>query len=402
MKWTCLLFLIQLNVLIAVAANVFQNDCNDNEAIIRYFEETARQQKVEPEKHIIEAEYAIHDWNYVSINNQLEVDGLIKFQWKNPSFAFAHLKSCNQKVNFNGLSKMVWTPNTSLKNLISLSNQTETKQLDILEDGTIIITEKTKYVIPCESKIQDYPFGNTTCHFTWKCSDDKNVICQWKKPVVEIQNHYSNGNLLLKNFSSSIEEELQLALTFSFSENAQTVLLSFFLPALLFLIPPWLSLLLGPMAITRCCILTTSLLLISINCYEFTHQHPPPGGVNSILVWKLFSFVFVIAIIVELIVITLLASLGRSRGLCTSKSKKRKYELEPLYEELNDLRQRNTRKTKNCCRITALLCDITSFIFFGIVLGLFCYRFYTSSDVISETINNWFIQIMHIIRKKFI
>lgn len=63
-------------------------------------------------------------------------------------------------------------------------------------------------------------------------------------------------------------------------------------------------------------------------------------------IWRIFSLLFVLVILLELVLITCMASAGRSRRVsrcCRKGSLREKYELDVEYEELNDLRVRRTR-----------------------------------------------------------
>uniref|UniRef100_A0A1I7WU04 MADF domain-containing protein n=1 Tax=Heterorhabditis bacteriophora TaxID=37862 RepID=A0A1I7WU04_HETBA len=107
------------------------------------------------------------------------------------------------------------------------------------------------------------------------------------------------------------------------------------------------------MAITRSILIIGSLILLLIHYYTNMVGLPETTGVTSIDIWKIFSLLFVVSILFELVIVSCMASVGRSRlnkilfrkwtSCCHRKRAKGKYELEPLYEELNDLRARKTR-----------------------------------------------------------
>ncbi|ULT79429.1 hypothetical protein L3Y34_010210 [Caenorhabditis briggsae] len=197
------------------------------------------------------------------------------------------------------------------------------------------------------------------------------------------------------NYNSTSDDEFQI--NYHLSQHPQHLLVNFFYPSALFMVPAWLSLLLGPMAITRCCILMTSLIL---QCVHFLANEPGllgNGGVTAVSIWKTFAYTFTIGIVVELILITLFASMGRSKTCCFSKRRSSKYEMEPLYEEMNDLRQRRTRKTRNCCRKTALVFDIASFVFFGVVIVVFMYGFYAERSSMVNMVNDFDMESLHIL-----
>ncbi|VDK50134.1 unnamed protein product [Anisakis simplex] len=110
----------------------------------------------------------------------------------------------------------------------------------------------------------------------------------------------------------------------------------------------WLSLVLGPMAITRMIMNIGAFILLILHYLSNMADLPRTTGITAIDIWKIGTMVFVVATLFELVVVTCMASVGRSRRLtrCCRRlpsSKHRRYSMEPLYEELNDLRQRKTR-----------------------------------------------------------
>lgn len=64
-------------------------------------------------------------------------------------------------------------------------------------------------------------------------------------------------------------------------------------------------------------------------------------------VWKVAMMLFIVASIFELVVVSCIASIGRSRRLarCFRRRRTRRshFATEPVYEELNDLRHRTTK-----------------------------------------------------------
>lgn len=47
------------------------------------------------------------------------------------------------------------------------------------------------------------------------------------------------------------------------------------------------------------------------------------------------------------------------------------------------------RKTRNCCRVSALFFDFTSFVIFGVVLVVFCYGYYAERNSLVKMINEF-------------
>uniref|UniRef100_A0A1I7U7J2 Neur_chan_LBD domain-containing protein n=2 Tax=Caenorhabditis tropicalis TaxID=1561998 RepID=A0A1I7U7J2_9PELO len=226
-----------------------------------------------------------------------------------------------------------------------MPNTLQDYRLIIQEDGNMTLSQRIKQMIPCQIESDKHPFSNTSCTLEWKylnVADYQKVIIESTNVTDSVETKYS-GSLLLETVKFELTKDEDPSLVYSFTQNPQDLLINFFLPSLLFLIPPWLTLLLGPMAITRCCILMTSLILLSMHYHSSIPIVLGATGVNAISIWKLFTYFFVISIVIELIIITLFASMGRSKTCCFAKRRSAKYEMEPLYEEMNDLRQRKTR-----------------------------------------------------------
>ncbi|CAJ0565274.1 unnamed protein product, partial [Mesorhabditis spiculigera] len=233
-------------------------------------------------------------------------------------------------------------------------------------NGTVTHRQRIELNIPCSSEPSEYPWGNATCQILWRSEhSQESMRLIWDDAAY---GQFGSGERLVgdlrmvqvdftahehqKDFSSY--DELTISFTFKRSLN-KTVYL-FFFPSILFIGISWLSFLLGPMAITRAILVMSSFILLYLHYYFNMAGLPETSGITSIDIWKLFSLLFVFGVLVELVSVSCMASVGRSRSIqacCRSKKKKGKYEMEPLYEELNDLRQRKTRRT---CRFIHLTC----------------------------------------------
>uniref|UniRef100_A0A1I8AM98 Uncharacterized protein n=1 Tax=Steinernema glaseri TaxID=37863 RepID=A0A1I8AM98_9BILA len=64
------------------------------------------------------------------------------------------------------------------------------------------------------------------------------------------------------------------------------------------------------------------------------------------------------------------------------------YTVEPLYEELNDLRTRPTRPTCSCCRYSALCMDVAWLAGYAISFALFVFFFFTRYRDIVRFLND--------------
>uniref|UniRef100_A0AC34FHW6 Uncharacterized protein n=1 Tax=Panagrolaimus sp. ES5 TaxID=591445 RepID=A0AC34FHW6_9BILA len=128
--------------------------------------------------------------------------------------------------------------------------------------------------------------------------------------------------------------------------------LTFYMPQLMFVAISWLSMFLGPMAITRSVLIIGSMLLLTIHRHYYSQfaAFTAASTFTNYDIWQLGTLMFTFATLVELIFITCMASAGRSGRLlsCFGKKSDKKsgrnyYSFEPLYEELNDLRARKGR-----------------------------------------------------------
>ncbi|KHJ99465.1 hypothetical protein OESDEN_00544 [Oesophagostomum dentatum] len=177
--------------------------------------------------------------------------------------------------------------------------------------------------IPCQTSALDYPFGNTTCTLTWtnEANSRDSQQMRWDnraltKPFGE-NDIDEVGDLILLDVTLNHIELFrhngvfdELTAVFTFRRGHYKILLLFFLPSTLFmfisvehfkqLFLSWLSLFLGPMAITRSILIIGSLVLLLIHYSTNMAGLPETTGVTSIDLWKVFSILFVISILMEL------------------------------------------------------------------------------------------------------
>lgn len=371
------------------------DDCTSDEHILAHLESIKEDSS---EKIQIKSDYKIDQWAHLHHGNRMETEGMFVVSWTNANLGFSQLNPCNKDIRIKKIPQNFWKPHINFPYSSEVFDHDKSYKLVINEDGKVTLSKRIKQLIPCHTNPDNYPFSNTTCTFEWKYTN----IADYQRFEIEnstveesVKNKYS-GNLMLDEVKFALLDGEESQLVYLLSPNPQDVLINFFLPSLLFLIPPWLTLLLGPMAITRCCILMTSLILLAIHYHTAVPILLTTGGVNAIAVWKLFTYFYVVFIVIELILITLLASMGRSKTCCFAKRRSAKYEMEPLYEEMNDLRQRKTRKTRNCCRKAALFVDIASFLFFGAILVMFCYGYYSQRHAVVRMINEFEMESLYI------
>ncbi|CAP28021.2 Protein CBR-LGC-32 [Caenorhabditis briggsae] len=269
----------------------------------------------------------------------------VVFNFKNDSLAFYHLNPCNPRIEISSDNTFFWKPDVFFIHSEEYEDD-KTYRFFINENGSITASKRITRIMPCEVDDTKNPFSNATCTFSWKYTNLGSFDTISVETGKLITKPKTKENLIMHdvNYNSTSDDEFQI--NYHLSQHPQHLLVNFFYPSALFMVPAWLSLLLGPMAITRCCILMTSLIL---QCVHFLANEPGllgNGGVTAVSIWKTFAYTFTIGIVVELILITLFASMGRSKTCCFSKRRSSKYEMEPLYEEMNDLRQRRRGRNK--------------------------------------------------------
>ncbi|VDK65628.1 unnamed protein product [Cylicostephanus goldi] len=180
--------------------------------------------------------------------------------------------------------------------------------------------------IPCHTSALDYPFGNISCTLVWRneANSRDNQQMRWDNNALSRpfgENKIEQvGDLILLDVNLDHTELYrhngvfdELSAMFTFRRGHYKLLLLFFLPSALFMLMSWLSLILGPMAITRSILIVGSLVLLLIHYSTNMAGLPETTGVTSIDVWKVFSLLFVMSILMELVIVTCMASMGRSR-----------------------------------------------------------------------------------------
>ncbi|EPB70823.1 hypothetical protein ANCCEY_10082 [Ancylostoma ceylanicum] len=214
----------------------------------------------------------------VAHTNTMNVDVIITRTWN------LSIKSVDTGVVISGLqwSSQAWH-NASVEQRWHIGALGKVKNLAMRQN------------IPCKTSALDYPFGNTTCTLVWRneVNSRDNQQMKW------------DNNALTKPLGENDIEQSKIAINKGKVDTRKPV-------KILDSPSSWLSLSLGPMAITRSILIIGSLVLLLIHYYTNMAGLPETTGVTSIDVWKVFSIVFVVAILLELVVVTCMASMGRS------------------------------------------------------------------------------------------
>uniref|UniRef100_A0A915BZV2 Neurotransmitter-gated ion-channel ligand-binding domain-containing protein n=1 Tax=Parascaris univalens TaxID=6257 RepID=A0A915BZV2_PARUN len=316
--------------------------------------------------------------NLVSDTNSLHFDAFLTREWSDNRLKFEQSDACRQAIN--GAKLKMWLPQLVPINGDLVRFHDESKVSIVHSNGNIIHSQRLDALIPCLTDALSYPFGNTTCTLIFQNGEfpQERLRMKWsdeivKRPFATTAPIEQVGDLrvmhlsFLHNISAQSNGNYdELIMEIHLSRVSNKTIFLFYLPSVLIVIVSWLSLVLGPMAITRAIMNVGAFILLLLHYSSNMADLPRTTGITAIDIWKVGTMIFVLATLFELVVVTCMASVGRSRRLtrCCRKlpRKKGRDSMEPLYEELNDLRQRKTRMTCSCCRYFALMVDFISLI----------------------------------------
>ncbi|VDL71496.1 unnamed protein product [Nippostrongylus brasiliensis] len=360
-------------LLTTIFLGVFADDCTRDAEVIRQIL-TSDQGVMQPvnvdSNFTVDVDAEVLAMAVVAQTNTMDVDIILTRTWKDPSLYFAHLKPCHPSIDLLSHRSKIWMPKFSVQNTDSHLIRKHSTTLQVSKDGTVMHSTWVRENIHCHTNALDYPFGNTTCRMSWRNEHDSRERLQlkWKTENATSRERESNikevGDLILQNTSFIRSEVLrvngvfdELTIVFDFQRAHHKVFFLFFLPSTLFMVVSWLSLILGPMAITRSILIVGSLMLLLMHYFTNMASLPATTGITAIDVWKIFSLLFVIGILLELVLVTCMASMGRSTRTC------------------------------GCCRYSALFVDFVSFWTSLGIFVLFAFIFFTKGSVIVKWLN---------------
>ncbi|TMS36506.1 hypothetical protein L596_003653 [Steinernema carpocapsae] len=341
--------------------------------------------------------------------NSLKLDALLTYRWEDSKFAFAQDNFCDKYLTVDPSSVAVMLPKLFFENTRKTQFFNETIQQVLHENGTFALNERMEVTLPCEQTNIFYPFGVTRCSLITrkaKSPSTQNTQIYWINDIAAEQNFAernirTEGMLRLKHveFKEETEEHQDdtedgiLTLIMDFSQNNNKLFFTFFFPSILIVTISWLSMILGPMAITRSLMILGSFVILFLHYNSHEVFSVRVNYITPLDVWKVVTFLFVIAAFMELVIVSCMASTGRSRRLtrCCRQRKvhsKNTYTVEPLYEELNDLRSRATRTTCSCCRYSALCMDVAWLAGYAVAFAFFVFIFFTRYKDIVRWLNN--------------
>ncbi|KHN87002.1 Glycine receptor subunit alpha-3 [Toxocara canis] len=334
--------------------------------------------------------------NLISDTNSLHIDAFLTREWMDNRLNFDDSNACRTAINGNTLK--IWLPQLTPINGDAFQFHTDTNVAIVHSNGSIIHGQRFDGQIPCLTDALSYPFGNTTCTLIFQNEQlpQNRLQMKWsdtitRRPFATAAPIEQVGDLkvmhisFLRNISAQSNGNFdKLILEIHFSRSSSKTLLLFYLPSVLIVCISWLSLVLGPMAITRAIMNIGAFVLLLLHYSSNMADLPRTTGITAIDIWKIGTMLFVLAILFELVIVTCMASVGRSRRLtrCCRRlpRKKGRYSMEPLYEELNDLRQRKTRITCSCCRYSALIVDFISLNVFAATFILFTILYFSNAE----------------------
>ncbi|CAJ0948086.1 unnamed protein product, partial [Mesorhabditis belari] len=395
-------FLVFFALLTLVSA---KNDCTQDTDIfnIIFAKSGAGDSKPETEEILsIEVGFNIQRMNLIPHSNAIHLDGFFTKKWTNQDFYYAHQNPCSSAVSIMKKKEKLWVPEVAFVNGDGLILHRHSIIFEAHKNGTLLYGQRIEENIPCTTDAFEYPWGNTTCIVVWRnenvAKDSMRLTWDTSSFQQAAIGPQTVGDLEMIQVDFSVRDHEkgekthdELVLAFFFKRINNKTILLFFVPSVMFIAMSWLSLLLGPMVITRAILVVGSMTLLNLHYYMNMAGLPATPGITSLDIWKIFSLIFVFAVLIELVSVSCMASIGRSRRLqscCRSRTKKGKYEMEPLYEELNDLRQRKTRRTSRCCRYSALAVDTFWFFAFLFIFLVFVAFFWMKSPEIVRFVSN--------------
>ncbi|MFH4977943.1 hypothetical protein AB6A40_004652 [Gnathostoma spinigerum] len=307
---------------------------------------------------LVEVGFRVQRMEPITDTNLMNIDGFLSWKWTEARLNFNNEDPCKWAID--GERVKHWTPELVFVNGNSIDLHHDGSITIIHRNGTIMHVQRLQISAPCLTDALTYPFGRTTCALIWNNiqSQDRSIM-QWDegitlKPFANSLGIREVGDLqlstvdFLRNTSMrSYGNFDELVIEFRFYRLFNKVLLLFYLPSILIILVSWFTLVLGPLAITRAVMNVGAFILLLIHYSSNMADLPRTTGVTAIDIWKIATMLFVLAALVELAVVTCLSSAGRSGFICCRRRKRTRgvYRFEPPYEELNDLRQRNTRTT---------------------------------------------------------
>ncbi|GMT36313.1 hypothetical protein PFISCL1PPCAC_27610, partial [Pristionchus fissidentatus] len=334
----------------------------------------------------VQLELNIENANRVGKEKVVFIEGFVQKKWHDDSLNFEKYDPCSDLVIVSDVAHPV-----------SFSDNQHISDAVVSKNGTVTVKELVSAKENCFAKELSFPLRSMKCALKFPMKRNT-VDVKWTNAQSKSPAQYEVIH------SSVTDSEVEVVLKYKL--QYRKALIEFFLPAIIFMAISWFSLALGPMSITRSILIVGSFLLL------MRHFSYPPEGMPStkenemsaFVIWKTFSYLFVLLTLVELVVVSCLMSIGQGPSACCRKDSG-DYDFEPIYEELNDLRKRNShgnteyrmrytekRTGCTCCRFCALFLDLSTMVFLAASLVIFTILFFNDDFMLVETINNFSLE----------
>ncbi|GMT07231.1 hypothetical protein PENTCL1PPCAC_29405, partial [Pristionchus entomophagus] len=329
-------------------------------------------------------ELNIENANRVEKEKAVFIEGYVLKSWHEELLNFESQDPCSESVTVSDISHPVHLSETILQ-----SDATVTK------NGTVTVKELVSLKEGCSTNDLDFPVRSMRCSLKFPIKKNDKIVHWTNAP--------SRNSSQVYDITSTSVDDFGVEIVLKYKIPFKKTLIEFFIPALIFMGISWLSLALGPMSITRSILIIGSFLLL------MRHFSYPPSDmgpareheIHAFTVWKTFSYFFVLATLVELVVVSCLMSMARGPGSCC-RNNSGEYDFEPVYEELNDLRKRDSlgnteyrlKYTENrngcaCCRYCALFLDLFTMVFLAVLLVLFIICFFNDDFNLVGNVNDF-------------
>ncbi|GMR61080.1 hypothetical protein PMAYCL1PPCAC_31275 [Pristionchus mayeri] len=331
----------------------------------------------------VDLELNIENANRLEKEKAVFIEGFVLKKWNEESLNFESQDPCSESVVVSDVAHPVHLSDTILQ-----SDATVTKH------GNVTVKELVSLKEDCSTKDLEFPIRSMQCPLNFQLNKNDEIVT-WTNAASATEKPYDIVSSSLHD--NGVEIMMKYNLPF------KKTLIDFFLPAVIFMGISWLSLALGPMSITRSILIIGSFLLL-MRHFSYTPvemSETKEHEINAFTIWKSFSYLFVLSTLGELVLVTCLMSMGNGPSRCCRKSSG-DYDFEPVYEELNDLRKRDSmghidyrlRYTEKragcaCCRVCALCLDLITMIALAVAFVLFVIVFFHEDFNLVDHVNSF-------------
>uniref|UniRef100_A0A914XHP0 Neurotransmitter-gated ion-channel ligand-binding domain-containing protein n=1 Tax=Plectus sambesii TaxID=2011161 RepID=A0A914XHP0_9BILA len=358
----------------------------------------------------------------------MEVDIFVRQSWQDAALNFDNMSPCMQNISLDDMhAHQIWKPEAKFLSYgefepdmaLPITPEVLSKPFFILKsDGTVLRYERVRVKIFCTKAHDNFPFLSQSCTIIYGSlvhNKDEVVMKQSiSKDSLITQSSTAENFLRYEaqewNMDTPNGKSSTIKINFSLQKKLKKLIHMFYAPSALIVAISWLTFLLGPLVIARAVTVVGSLVLLFIHFGVHSADFPKSTTITAIDTWMLVCIVFVFSAVVELAVVSCMASTRRPRrssrggGFCRCVNNRRaSYSTvpvvrsttagsDPLYEELNVMKNEKTadnKRTCTCCRVCALGIDFISFIVYPCLFVLFNIFYWTANDQIM-----WFFNLL--------